>query len=128
MSDFNNRTLNPHVSGYGEVSNSNAALTLVPASVIGGSSKTKIHPTNIIVSVITAAVGGGGILQLRNTNGTVFMAVDVNSVGVKPSITLGREGIDVGEGVGIDAVVSGAVTTQATVWIAMSGYAYHVSN
>lgn len=120
MSRFDDLTTSPHISGSGYVSNSNAAVALISNS----KATTGLSITNVMISVTEAAIGGGGILEIR-AGGVPFLTFDVNAVGIVPIGDFG-DGLDVTPGVDIDAVVSGAQEKQASVNVAIVAYATHV--
>lgn len=107
----------PSIDETGIVSNDAASLDIVSAPGSG----QRIRLNHIAFSVIESAIGGGGICQLRDTDGTNIYKFNVD--GIKDiSIPFGKVGKEIAENKGLQFVVYGAATKQAEVQIALSGY------
>ena len=107
----------PQKNFIGVVSNEDASLC--PISAVGEGVYLYIEKLNISIS--KAAVGGDGILQIKDTNGLVKWEMNVD--GVKDfNLNFGDEGVLIGEDVGLLATVSGAGTTQASVSVGGKGH------
>lgn len=107
----------PQVSASGVVNNETASLDLVtnPGSAMF------VYIEQLTMSVFIAASGSGGIAEIKDTNGGVIYTI--NTDGVKDiNLEFGEEGLKVGPGVGIQLVVSGAQTKQASVSAALTGH------
>lgn len=104
-------------NGFGIASNGSATVNLIanPGSVI------YLSLEKVVISVFEAAVGGGGIFELKDTNGDVIHTISTDSVKDVP-LDYGDEGLKIGPGVGLDGTVSGAATTQASVSVAVTGH------
>ena len=73
----------------------------------------------IELSVYKAAQGGGGILEILDTEGEWVWTVNVDSVFTK-TFDFGKKGAKVGQNVGIQAVLSGA-QNQASISLCIVG-------
>jgi len=94
----------------------------VTKTIIAGVSGKKVYCTRAFLNVTLAAAGGGGIVKLRDgDSGTVFLQMDANSV-ASYQFDFGDTGYELTTGNGLQAEVSGAVTTQATVLVTALGY------
>lgn len=101
----------------GVVDNEEASLDLVP--IVGEGMYLYLEELNY--SVYKAAVGGDGILEIKDTNGIVKWAINVDGV-KEDTISFGGEGVLIGENVGLQAIVSGAGTVQASVSVGFKGH------
>jgi len=81
----------------------------------------KIYIERGSLSVFKAAVGGGGHLEIMDTAGEVYFSSDVDEVKNIP-INWGDEGRQIAEGEGVQVVLSGAATEQASVHVALTGH------
>ena len=114
---MSNRYEYKQVNASAQVTNEAAAADLItnPGSV------TYICVERVVFSVYEAAIGGGGICELKDTDGNVIYTI--NADGVKDvTFDFGDEGLKKGPNVGLKAQVSGAATKQASVSIAVSGH------
>jgi len=105
------------VSGTAELTNSQASSTLVenPGSTV------YLYVESLAISVWRAAVGGGGIVRVQDTNGNSVFTVSGD--GVKDvGLDFGSEGLRLGPGVGLQAVTANAQGEQASASVAMSGH------
>lgn len=114
---MSNRYEYPQVNCVGEVTNDSANLDLVAVQ----GSTMYIYIENINFSVYEAAIGTGGKFRLQDTLGNIIYSVNTDSVKDIP-LNFGEEGIKIGPGVGIQAIVYGAGVTQASVSVALSGH------
>lgn len=81
-----------------------------------------LYVEKAIISVYEAAIGGGGILELLDTDGDPFYRLNVD--GVKDLLLdFGAEGVKVGSviNLGLQAMLSGA-DTQASVSLAITAH------
>ena len=107
----------PRVNAVGQITNDSATLDLVPA--VGAD--LYLFAERIVFSVYEASEGGGGICEVKDTDGDVIYTISVD--GIKDiTLDFGEEGIEVGKGVGLQAVLSGGVVKQASVSIAYRGH------
>ena len=113
-----NKNGHPWYTGVGTVSEDNASLELVAAAV----TNLYRYVEKLTFSVSKAAIGGGGILEIRDTDGIIFWTINVDAVKDIP-LDWGEEGVKVGtlKNLGLEAVLSGA-GTQATVSIGVTGH------
>lgn len=80
-----------------------------------------VYIERLSLSVFVAAAGGGGIAEVRDTDGNIIKTINVD--GVKDVVfDWGDEGLKVGPNVGIQVSVSGAQTKQASVSVALAGH------
>jgi hypothetical protein len=114
---MSNRYEYPQISATGQVTNDSASLEVVssPGSV------TYLTIERVNFSVFEAASGGGGICELKDTDGVVLYTFNVD--GIKDiHLNFGDEGLKIGPDKGLQFVVSGASTKQASVSIAFNGH------
>lgn len=105
------------ISATGQVTNAAASLEIV--SNPGSDIYLSIEKANF--SVFEAAIGGGGICELKDTDGNVLYTFNVDGVKDIP-LDWGDEGLEIGPGKGLQFVVSGADTKQASVSIAIHAH------
>lgn len=105
------------ISATGQVTNAEASLEIV--SNPGSDIYLSIEKVNF--SVFEAAIGGGGICELKDTDGNVLYTFNVDGVKDIP-LDWGDEGLEIGPGKGLQFVVSGADTKQASVSIAIHAH------
>jgi len=72
------------------------------------------------LTVYKAAQGGGGILQILDTNGVEIWAMPVDSV-YNYTFEFGKKGLSIGQNVGVQVLLSGA-TEQASIWLCVIGH------
>ena len=107
----------PQLQVVGQVTNAAASLDLVTEQ----GSDTYIYLEKVNFSVWLAAIGGGGVCELKDTDGNIVYKFNVD--GIKdPALDWGDEGLRIGPGVGLQAVVSGAANAQASVSISLNGH------
>ena len=97
------------------LSNDDASVDVIPNPEQG----MYLYVEKMNVSVYESAIGGGGILELVDTDGDVFYRTNVD--GIKDLfLDFGREGIRVGviRDLGLQGILSGA-DTQASVSLAI---------
>ena len=105
-------------NGYGAVTNDDASL-----DVIAGKTGTGIylHIENIAFSVYEQAEGGGGWFRIQGTEGSVIYTADADTV-KDFTLNWGEEGVAIAENEGIQIVVGGGQTKQASVSVAISAH------
>lgn len=111
LTDYLERT------GRGIVDHANASLEIIPELT---SELPYLYLRTLMISVFKAAIGGGGILEVKTIdNGTVIWSINVDST-KDLSFPWGSEGTKVSDVKydGLYAVVSGA-DTQASVSVGM---------
>jgi hypothetical protein len=113
-----NRYEYPQVSSYGQVTNDSNALELVSSP----GTTLILYIERITISVFEAAVGGGGILEIKELDsGDVIYTINVD--GIKDlTLDWGQEGMQLAVSNGVQVVVSGAQTKQASVSLAFKGH------
>lgn len=114
---MSNRIEYPQVSSSGVATNDDASLDLVsnPGTTMF------VNITRINISVYEAAAGGGGVAEIKDTDGNIIYKI--NADGVKDiSLNYGYEGLKKGPNVGVQVVVSGAQTKQASVSVAIMAH------
>jgi len=96
-------------SGTTQLTNGAPSIEIVPA--VAGRT---IFLMRAHIGVTTAAVGGGGLVELRNgSSGTAFVQAYADAVGTHV-INFGEEGYPLTSATSLYAVAASAVTTQAT--------------
>ena len=105
------------VNAVGDVTNSSAQIDL--ASNPG--SATYLNVERLVISVYKAASGGGGYVRVQDTVGNPVFTVPADGVGVYP-MDWGDEGFQVGPDIGLQAIVAGAATEQASASVAFAGH------
>ena len=115
---MSNKAQFTQVYAYGDVENENANLELLAMQT----ANTYLYIEKLTLSVYEAAIGEGGKCQIIDTSGNVFKTV--NTDGVKDlQFDWGNYGIRIDEiNAGLQAVVSGAQTKQASVSITLKGH------
>jgi len=105
------------VTGTGIVEEDAASLEIVSPDT--GTTDVYLYIEKMYFSVFKAAAGGGGILEIKDTDGEVFFTVNVDAIKDVP-FDFGEEGIRISDtkNVGLQAVVSGAAT-QASASVAV---------
>jgi hypothetical protein len=73
------------------------------------------------LSVFVAAVGGGGQIDIVDTSGNSYYSADVDEI-KSLQFDWGDEGRQVTQGDGVQVVLSGAGTTQASVSCTIAGH------
>jgi len=107
----------PAINVTGIVDNNNASLDIVSALGSG----MYIRLKKVSFSVVEPAIGGGGICQLKDTEGINIYKFNVD--GVKDiTLDFGLVGYEISINKGLQFVVAEGATKQATVQIALSGY------
>src|SRR3990167_2669790 len=99
----------PQVSVSGQATNEDASVDLVsnPGSTMF------VYIEKLDLSVFKASSGGGGIAEIKDTDGNVIYTI--NTDGVKDiSLDFGEEGLKIGPNLGIQLAVSGAQSGQAS--------------
>ena len=111
------------IHNYGEVTNDSASLELVAAAPIGSGHYLYIEKLHF--SVYEPAIGSGGIFEIKDTSGNVIYTI--NADGVKDlNFDYGENGIKLKTAnVGLQIVVSGGQTKQASVSVMFKG---HIDN
>ncbi|TAL13928.1 hypothetical protein EPN95_04545 [Patescibacteria group bacterium] len=114
---MSNRYEYPQINAAGQATNEGASVDLVsnPGSTMF------VYIEKLDLSVFKAASGGGGIAEVKDTDGNVIYTISVDGVKDIP-LDFGEEGLKVGPGVGIQLAVSGAQSEQASVSAALSGH------
>lgn len=114
---MSNRYEYPQVNVAGQVTNTDASLDLVT----NPGTDMFVCIERLSLSVFVAASGGGGIAEVRDTDGNIIKTINVD--GVKDiSFDWGDEGLKIGPNVGIQVSVSGGQTKQASVSIGLAGH------
>lgn len=107
----------PPINEVGIVSNDEGSIDIVLAPGNG----QRIFIQKVTFSVVEPAIGGGGICQLRDTDGNDIYKFNVDGVKDIP-LNFGHAGLQVGLNLGLQFVVNSAATKNATVQVALSGY------
>ena len=111
------------IHGYGTVSNANGQLELVTAAQIG--SGHYLYIETMYISVYEPANGGGGIFRLQHTDGTEIHYMNVDGAKDLP-FNFGEHGWRCPTaGEGIQMIVYGAQSEQASVSVMLKG---HIDN
>lgn len=98
----------PQVSGIGSANNGAATASIIAAQ---GAGKV-MRLTQGILSITTAATGGGGLARICDGSSTII-AFDANALG-NFCFDLGDIGYPLTANTALQLIVSGAATTQAT--------------
>ena len=114
-----NKNGHPWYTAVGTVTEDDASLELVAAGAVTNLYR---YIEKLSFSVYKAAIGGGGILEIRDTDGNIFWTINVDAV-KDIHLDWGEEGVKVSnvKNLGLEAVLSGA-GTQASVSIGVSGH------
>ena len=107
----------PQLNNDGVVDNDSASIDIF--ETLGTTQKIYIESGSL--SVFKAAEGGGGHVEIMDTAGEVYFSSDVDEVKNIP-IYWGDEGRQIAQGEGVQVVLSGAATAQASVHVVMSGH------
>lgn len=108
---------------YGEVTNDDAMLELVAASTVG--SGHYLYIEKLYCSIYEPAIGSGGIFRIRDTTGALIHTTNADGVKDLP-FDFGEYGMRLKtDNVGLQVVVSGGQTKQASVSVMFKG---HVDN
>lgn len=107
----------PQFNAKGEVTNEAASLDLVASP----GTAMYLNIERITISVYRAAVGGGGIVRLLDTNGNILYTTNADGVKDIP-ITWGDEGLQIGPGVGIQLITANAQGEQASASCVILGH------
>ena len=105
MSMFQNATL---TSGSGSVTDASSSAALLAAP--GAGKLTRLMGG--VICVTTAAVGGGGLVSIKNGT-TVIFSAEGDAVGAIP-FSFGEQGFPLTANAALNLVTESAVTTQAT--------------
>lgn len=105
------------ISATGQVTNDAASLEVVS----NPGSELYLSLESINFSVFAAAIGGGGICELKDTDGDVIYTFNVDGIKDIP-LKFGDEGLEIGPNKGLQFVVSGADNKQASVSIAIHAH------
>jgi hypothetical protein len=107
----------PQVSAFGAATEDDGHVDLVanPGTV------TYVCIEHMNISVYEAAAGGGGVAEIKDTDGDLIYSVNADGVKDIP-LEFGEEGLKIGPNKGIQLVVSGAQTKQASVSVALTGH------
>jgi hypothetical protein len=113
-----NKDGHPIVTGAGTVTEDDASLELIAQAT----TDLYMYVEKLSFSVYKAAIGGGGILELKDTDGEIWWAINVDGV-KEVNLDWGDVGIKMRnvKNLGLRAVLSGA-GTQASVSIGISGH------
>ena len=109
----------PQANAIGAVTEDEASIEILPDT----KNELYLYVERIAISVYKAAIGGNGILQIKESDGDKVVWT-TNVDGIKDvSIDLGDEGAKASDnqGTGLIAVLSGA-DTQASVSIGITGH------
>ena len=113
---MSNKFMYPQMSAYGTVTNADASNQLIAA-------KTDMYlcVEHITFSIYEQAEGGGGLFRIQGTEGTIVYISDADAVKDLP-IPWGPEGVELPVGEGLEIIVYGAQTKQASVSIAVTAH------
>ena len=115
---MSNKSQFTQVYAYGDVENESANLELLAMQT----ANTYLYIEKLTLSVYEAAIGGGGKCQIIDTSGNVFKTINTDGIKDLP-LDWGPYGIRINTlGAGLQAVVSGAVTKQASVSVTLKGH------
>ena len=104
------------VRAKGNVNNGAASTAIVAAPGVGKA----IAITWGTIAITAAAVGGGGLVSLKDGS-TVIISYPANTSDVY-YLELGDDGYQLTANSALNLVVEGALTTQATVFAIICGY------
>ena len=107
----------PQVRGYGEATNETGMVDVIANPGVN----MYLYLDQGIISVYKAAAGGGGIARLQDTDGNIVLTVNADSVDNVP-LNWGDEGLRLGPNVGLQLIVAGGATSQASVSVALTGH------
>ena len=113
---MSNKFMYPQVSAYGEVTNVAASN-----QVIAARTDMYLSVERITFSIYEQAEGGGGLFRIQGTEGTVVYTSDADTVKDLP-IDFGPEGVELPISEGLEIIVYGAQTKQASVSIAVTAH------
>lgn len=107
----------PQVRGYGEATNETGMVDIIanPGTTL------YLYLDQGVISVYKPAAGGGGITRLQDTDGNIVLTVSADNVSVVP-LNWGDEGLRLGPNVGLQLIVAGGATAQASVSVALTGH------
>ncbi len=108
----------PQKNGSGEVTNASGQVELVadtPGSVM------YLFMEKLTISVYKAATGGGGTVQVKETDGTVIWETDADTP-KDFSLDWGSDGLLIGQDSGIQVITANASTAQASAWVGFKGH------
>lgn len=106
----------PQANAYGTVENADASNQLIAAK-----DNMYLCIEHITLSVYEQAEGGGGLFRIQGTDGTIVYISDADTVKDLP-IPFGPEGVELPIGEGLEVIVYGAQTKQASVSIAVTAH------
>ena len=106
----------PQASAYGAVENDEASFQMIAAR-----SGMYLHVEHIAFSVYEVAEGGGGFFRVQGTDGTIIYTSDADVV-KDFAVPWGMEGVTLPIGEGLEIIVAGAQTKQASVSVAVSAH------
>ena len=106
----------PRIDLTGIVDNDNNASLDIYTAVEG----MYLWIDKINMSVFEAAIGSGGVLELKTTEGTSIYKWNVDAVKDVPVLEFSH-GYEVGPNIGVQMVLSGAATKQASCSLLISG-------
>lgn len=113
---MSNKFMYPQASAYGTVENTDASLQIIAAKP-----NMYLHIEHISFSVYEQAEGGGGCFRVQGTEGTIIYTSDADDV-KDFAIPWGMEGVTLPQGEGLEIIVYGAQTKQATVSVAVAAH------
>ena len=113
---MSNKFMYPQISAYGEATNAVASNQIIAASTT-----MYLSIERIVFSIYEQAEGGGGLFRIQSTEGTVIYTIDADAVKDFP-IDFGPEGVELPVGEGLEIIVYGAQTKQASVSIAVTAH------
>jgi len=115
---MSNKAQFTQIYAYGDVSNENASLEIV----VPRTNSQYIYIEKIYLSVYKAAIGGDGVVKLIDTDGVVIFTINVDGIKDLP-LDYGSYGFRIPTAnVGLQFVVSGAGTGQASVSVTLKGH------
>lgn len=107
-----------YINVYGKVTNESPVFDIISESTVGN---MYLYIDRVNFSVYEAAQGGGGICQLKDTDGNVIYTF--NTDGVKDIfLELNINGLSLNQSKGLSFIVLGAQKKQASVSIMFSGH------
>jgi len=115
-----------HRNGAAQVTSDagQAELLATPTGTLRDGSNYYLFMEKLTISIYKAAAGGGGVIIIKDREGTEIWRVDADSTKDVP-VDFGKEGLYIGQDTGLMAVSAGASTSQAEAWIGFKG---HLSN
>lgn len=110
------------ITAYGEVTNAANSNQLIAVQT-----DYHINIRRMTISIYEAAEGGGGLLRLQTTEGNIIYTMDADET-KDFVVDGGAAGIQIPMDEGLDFIVYGAATKQASASIVVNAYKHRWTN